>query len=133
MLRSKKIVQALVALVAALFGLVTIFAGGRVLAGADPGYQVFLPLLIFNTMMGVIYVMAGLVTWSSVERGKHLAVVIFGLNLLVLAAIGYLYASGSAIAVDSLRAMSLRTFVWLTLFLVLAWINHQDRKDHRAI
>jgi hypothetical protein len=83
--------------------------------------------------MGVIYVMAGLVTWRNVKRGTRLAAAIFGLNLLVLGAIGYLYATDSAIAVDSLRAMSLRTFVWLTLFLVLAWINHQYRKGHRAI
>jgi hypothetical protein len=133
MSQSKNIFQALVALIAALFGLVTVFAGGRVLAGADPGYRVFLPLLVFNTVMGVIYVMAGLVTWRSIERGTHLAATIFGLNRLVLGAIGYLYATGSVVAVDSLRAMSLRTFVWLMLFLVLGWINHQSRKDHRAI
>jgi hypothetical protein len=41
MSQSKNIFQALVALIAALFGLVTVFAGGRVLAGADPGYLVF--------------------------------------------------------------------------------------------
>jgi hypothetical protein len=36
-------VQVALALLAALFGLLTIFAGMRVLAGADPGYVVFRP------------------------------------------------------------------------------------------
>ena len=87
MLRSKKFFQILLVFVAASFGLVTIFAGGRVLAGADPGYIVFLPLLIFNTVMGVIYVVAALVIWRSIDHGKQVAAIIFGLNLLVLGGI----------------------------------------------
>lgn len=131
MLRSKKFLQILLVFVAASFGLVTIFAGGRVLAGADPGYIVFLPLLIFNTVMGVIYVAAALVIWRSIDHGKHVAAVIFGLNLLVLGGIAYLAATGSAIAVDSLRAMLLRTFVWCMLFLVMVRMSKQHRKARR--
>lgn len=41
--RNKKI--AVLAFIAILFGIATIFAGGRVLLGADPGYVVFRPLL----------------------------------------------------------------------------------------
>ena len=44
-------------------------------------------------------------------------------NLCVLGAIGYLYSTGGAVAVDSLRAMTLRTGVWLVLFLALAWLR----------
>lgn len=40
------------ALIALVFGLVTLVAGGRVLAGADPGYVVFRPLLLYNVAMG---------------------------------------------------------------------------------
>ena len=119
-------IQGVFSLVAALFGLVTIIAGSRVLAGADPGYIVFRPLLIYSTAMGMAYVAAGVIAWRSVDRGKYAAATIFVLNLLVLGAIGYLYATGNAVAIDSIRAMTLRTVVWLVQFLALAWMSHRN-------
>ncbi|TAK51874.1 MAG: hypothetical protein EPO25_15415 [Gammaproteobacteria bacterium] len=114
--------RGLLALVAIAFGVLTLFAGGRVLAGADPGYVVFRPLLVFNTLMGLAYVTAGVLIWRDLRRGRIAALAIFLLNLLVLAAIVWLYRQGAAVAVDSLRAMSLRTGVWLALFLGVAWL-----------
>jgi len=121
--RYLRVIQGVFALVAALFGLATIIAGGRVLAGADPGYVVFRPLLIYNAAMGIAYVAAGVIAWRSLDRGKYAAATIFVLNFLALGAICYLYATGSAVAIDSLRAMTLRTVVWLVLFLGLAWLS----------
>jgi len=86
--------------------------------------------LIYNTAMGLAYVAAGVIAWRSVDRGKYAAVTIFVLNCLVLGAIGYLYSTGGAVAIDSLRAMTLRTVVWLVLFLGLAWTSYKnDRPD----
>ena len=123
--RYVKIIQGVLALVAALFGLATILAGTRVLSGSDPGYIVFRPLLIYNTAMGLAYVAAGVIAWRNLDRGKYTAATIFILNFFVLCAISYLYATGSAVAIDSLFAMILRTFVWLMLFLGLAWMSHR--------
>ena len=120
---SVRLMQRTLAFVAVAFGLATLVSGGRVLAGADPGYVVFRPLLIFNTAMGVAYLAAGIITLRSLERGKRAAATIFLLNLLVLGGIGYLYAAGSAVAIDSIRAMTFRTGVWLVLFLGLAWLS----------
>ncbi|MBT5031852.1 MAG: hypothetical protein HOM55_06100 [Proteobacteria bacterium] len=108
-----KITQNALALVAVIFGLVTIFAGTRVLLGSDPGYIVYQPLLIYNTVMGIVYVSAGIIALRGVKQGMTVVAVIFALNLIVLAAIYYLYTKGSSIAIDSLRAMTLRTVVWL--------------------
>lgn len=116
------IIQKTLALLAALFGVVTLFAGTRVLAGADPGYVVFLPLLVYNTAMGFVYVAAGFLAWRDIRRGRVAAAAIFTLNLLVLAVVGYLYTAGHAVALDSVRAMVLRAVVWLALFLGLAWL-----------
>lgn len=107
----------ILAFVAIAFGILTIVAGGRVLAGADPGYVVFRPLLVFNFAMGFVYVAAGVAALRSAALGKRAAGAIFALNLLVLVAIAVLYAAGAAVAIDSVRAMSLRTAVWLGLFL----------------
>ncbi len=117
-----RIVQALAAGVAILFGIATIFAGGRVLLGADPGYLVFRPLVIFNTVMGVAYAAAGITLWRSAIGGRNAAMVIFLVNLAVLAGIVWLYRSSGGVAVDSLRAMILRTVVWLALLLAASWL-----------
>ena len=114
------------ALVSALFGLATIIAGARVLVGLDPGYIVFRPLLLYNTAMGMVYVVAGVIAGRNVDRGKYAAAMIFVLNFLVLAAIGYVYAAGGAVAMESLRAMIFRTVVWLVLFLGMAWVSHRN-------
>ena len=121
-----KIIQGVLALAASLFGLATIIAGARVLTGTDPGYIVFRPLLIYNTAMGIAYVAAGVIAWRNLDRGKYAAATIFVLNLLVLGATGYLYAVGSAVAIDSLHAMIFRTVAWLALFLGMVWMSHRN-------
>jgi hypothetical protein len=117
-----RILQKALALTALLFGLVTIFAGMRVLFGASPGYSVFWPLLVYNTMMGVGYSLTGIMGWRDIEKGKYAAAIIFVLNLLVLGGIAYLYVAGNVVAHESLLAMILRTVVWLALFLGFAWL-----------
>lgn len=123
-----KFLPAILALAASLFGLVTIIAGARVLAGADPGYVVFRPLVIFNTAMGIAYVAAGIVAWRSPGKGKHAAAAIWFLNLIALAAIVRLHNTGGAVAGESLRAMSFRTLVWLLLYLGLSWSSGRARR-----
>ena len=41
-----------------LFGFITVFAGSSVLLGVDPGYIVFRPLVIYNSVMGIVYIAA---------------------------------------------------------------------------
>jgi hypothetical protein len=101
-----------------LFGLATLAAGGRVLFGADPGYVVFRPLLVYNTAMGAAYLAAGIAIWRSPRAGAAAAGVIGTLNLLVLIGIAILFLRGAPVAVESLRAMTFRTVVWLVLFIV---------------
>lgn len=122
-----KTTHTLLASVAVLFGLLTIFAGSRVLLGSDPGYTVYRPLLIYNTVMGFVYAVAGIVAWRNIRQGLYLTALIFVLNLIVLAAIFFLYAEGSAVAVDSLRAMSLRTLIWFALFTGFYWLYRRNK------
>jgi hypothetical protein len=121
------IARRVLAFAAVLFGTATVVAGARVLSGADPGYIVFRPLLLYNTVMGIAYVAAGVIAWRSARRGAHAAAVIFGLNVVALGAIGYLYVGGSAIAVESVRAMIFRTVVWCALFVGLALTGRTNR------
>lgn len=121
--------QKALALLAVLFGAMTIFAGGRVLAGTNPGYIVFMPLLIYNTLMGFAYVGVGTMAWRNLTFGRNGAFVIFVLNLIVLAAIGIAHAAGEAVAKDSLGAMTLRTVVWLVIFSGLWWLGRRNTAE----
>ena len=98
--------QRIAAVVAVLFGLATLMAGGRVLLGySDPGYLVYRPLLIYNTAMGIAYVAAGVLIWVDVQKGKFASLGVFILNALVLAGVGLLYTRGGDVAVESVRAI----------------------------
>lgn len=119
----KRFLQRFTSLVAAVFGLATIVAGGRVLLGSDPGYIVLQPLLAYNTVMGFAYVGAGVVIWRNVARGRWLAGAIAFLNVAVLIVVVVTYRTGGSIAMQSVWAMTLRTVVWLALFLVTSWLH----------
>lgn len=119
------VVQPVVAAVAVLFGLATVVAGGRVLLGSDPGYVVFRPLLIYNTAMGFAYAVAGVALWRNIKAGRNAAGAIFVLNVLVLIGILIVYRGGGAVADDSLRAMTMRTMVWLALLVGASWLARQ--------
>lgn len=121
------ILKGVLVLIAVLFGGVTLVVGTRVLLGADPGFVVYRPLLIYNTIMGLAYIAAGLLAWRHVAKGRQAAGAIFVLNAVVLGIIGYLYQSGGAVAMESVRAMTLRTVVWLLLLVGWAWLARKPR------
>lgn len=123
--RFQTILQNTLSLIAILFGAVTLFAGFRVMMGADPGYVVFLPLLTYNTLMGFVYAGVGVIAWRNLHCGKLGAGVVFLLNLLVLVGIVQVYWSGGGVAIDSIQAMSLRTVVWLVIFAGLWWLGRR--------
>jgi hypothetical protein len=75
--------------------------------------------------MGLAYIAAGVVTLFNLHRGKYAAATIFLLNAMVFGFIGYLYSTSDVVAIDSIRAMTLRTGVWLVLFLALAWLDRR--------
>jgi hypothetical protein len=100
------------AVVAVLFGLLTLVAGGRVLLGGDPGYLVFRPLVLFNAAMGALYLGAGVLIWRDSPAGRRLAAGIALVNAAVLAGVIALRLGGGPVARESVGAMTLRTVVW---------------------
>ncbi|HMN09934.1 MAG TPA: hypothetical protein PKC83_14225 [Gemmatimonadaceae bacterium] len=108
-------------------GLAPVAAGGGVLGGGAPAYVVYLPLLVFNTVMGVAYIGAGVAAWRNARRGRSAAGAIALLNFLVLLFIVYQYQRGSAVAVDSVRAMTFRTAVWLVLLAAMTLVLRRSR------
>lgn len=122
MKKKNDIVQRVASVIAVAFGLLTIFVGGQTLLGySDPGYTVFTPLLIFNALMGFIYAGSGYLIWRKLSTGIKSAKIIFLINVAVLVLILIIYLTGELVAVDSIKAMSFRTGIWLIIWVGLLW------------
>lgn len=126
--RSKLWVRSLAG-VALVFGVATAAAGASVLAGRGTGYDVYRPLLIFNTVMGVAYATVGVLIWRDLSRGRFAAGVILALNLAMLGFVGHLFRTSDRVAVESVRAMTFRSAVWLVIFGVLVWIGRWQERS----
>lgn len=118
------VIQKVIAIIGIGFGLLTIFIGGQTLLGySDTGYVIFLPLLIFNTVMGFVYVGSGSIIWRDLNLGIPAAKMVFLVNFAALILILIVYFLGGTVATESLKAMSFRTAVWLLLWSGLLWIR----------
>jgi len=125
-MNKEKLLKVILSFVACAFGLVTVITGSSVLRGADPGYIVFVPLLIYNSIMGVLYIITGAMAWRNISKAKLLAGVILSLNILVFGGIFFIYSTGSLVALESVMAMTLRTFVWLVIFIGFSWLVKEN-------
>ncbi|MCQ0094219.1 hypothetical protein [Roseovarius sp. M141] len=102
--------------VAVLFGLLTIFSGGRALFGsaearAAVGHAV--PFVLwFNFLAGFAYVAAGFGLFVRQSWAVRLSIGILFATILVMVAFGVHLVFGGAFEMRTVGAMSLRTIVW---------------------
>lgn len=108
------------AIIATAFGLITMWIGGMTLFGFfDPGYVIFIPLLIFNFMMGFFYTATGVLIWQQHPKATPASKIIFLLNIVVLFIISLFFWIDFEVAFDSVKAMSFRSLVWGIIYLSL--------------
>lgn len=103
---------------AIIFGVLTVFSGGRTLLGSADMGAVVPFVLWFNTVAGVVYVVAGLGLWRSRRWAFPLSLAIFAATLLVFAGFGLHVAQDGAFEMRTVFAMSLRSAVWAAIALV---------------
>ncbi len=107
------------ALLAALFGLLTIFSGGMVLFGPAAARQAaghYIPFVVwFNFIAGFFYILAAWGLWRWRPWAGRLAGLIGLATLAVFAFAGLRIAGGAAHEGRTIAAMSLRSLLWLTL------------------
>jgi len=107
------------AIIAILFGLMTIKEGGAVLLGNEEAVAAagnYVPFVLwFNFLSGFAYIAAGVGLWLQQRWAVWLAVVIAAAIALTFAAFGMHINSGGAYEQRTLIAMSMRTAVWFVI------------------
>jgi hypothetical protein len=116
------------AVVAVLFGLLTVFSGGRTLFGGEAARLAagaIVPFVLwFNFGAGFAYVACGLGLWGRRRWSVALAVVIAVATAIVFAAFGIHAWTGGAYEARTVGAMTLRTLLWTGI----AWTAYRTTR-----
>jgi len=107
------------AVIAIVFGLMTLFSGGSVLFGGEPARAAagnYVPFVVwFNFIAGAFYVAAGAGLWLRQRWAVVLAVFILVATLITFAFFGWHILSGGSYEFRTMAAMGLRSFIWLVI------------------
>ncbi len=108
-----------VAMVAALFGLLTIYSGGMALFGDDAARAAVgdaVPLVLwFNFLAGFFYVLGALALYYSTRWAQPIAWLIAASTLLIFAIFIVMAFSGTPFEWRTFFAMVLRSGFWLAI------------------
>ncbi len=110
--------------VAIVFGLLTIFSGGRALFGSEAARAAMgnaVPFVLwFNFLAGFAYIVAGIGLFLKHRPAVWVSICIFASTFLVLLALGAYVMQGGAYEMRTVGAMILRAGVWMFISIV-AW------------
>ncbi len=124
----KSIFTKIAAVLAFIIGGMAVFAGIEVLLGNDPGYYVINWLPIYNYTAGVLTVfITAILIWQRRKLAGFAAITTFSIHTLVMIILQTAYKD--VVAVDSIRAMTIRMLVWA---IILGLMYAQTRKDKKA-
>lgn len=107
------------AIVAVVFGVLTVMSGGMALFGGAAARAAIgdaVPFVLwFNFLSGFVYVLAGVGLFLWVRWGAQLSALLAIAILLVFAALGWHIASGGAFEMRTVGAMILRSGIWIAI------------------
>lgn len=114
----------LVAILAMVFGAMTLFSGGGVLFGPVEAQRAagnYVPFVVwFNFLAGFFYIIAGAGIWLRRGWAFGLAAFIAAATGLIALAFGFLVLNGAAFEMRTVGALALRFGVWVAIALALA-------------
>jgi uncharacterized protein YacL len=123
---NKTILIKMAATVAVIFSLLTIVEGSQILFGITQlDYVVFTPLLIYNVVMGIVGLFIGALIWVNHKKALTLTSIVTVLHLFVLVVVAIIFISDGPVAIHSVKAMTIRSAVWLAITLVM-WKTNQS-------
>ncbi len=119
--------QKIAAILALLLGVMSVFAGSKVLFEIDTkDYNVLTWLVLYNVIFGVISIVVAYFIWKNYSKAKSLTLFVLAMHFMVFM---YLKFVSETVASESVKAMLFRTSVWV-LIVVLSLIipNKISRK-----
>ena len=123
---SKKIAASL----AALIGLITIFAGSKVLLGIDTkDYNILTWLVVYNVIMGIVSLFAAYMMWKNNYRANNIITFILTLHFLIFL---YLRFFSDTAAHESQMAMLFRSVVWVVISILYIQVPRMMNKKQTA-
>lgn len=107
--------------IAVLFGLLTIFSGGRVLFGGSASQKAagnYVPFVVwFNFLAGFAYLAAGAGIWVRQRWAVWLSLLIVIMTVIVFAIFAIHISGGGGYENRTVGAMGLRSFIWISIFI----------------
>lgn len=125
---NKTIYKKIAASVAIVFSILSITEGSQVLLGiTQPDYVVLTPLLIYNVIMGIVGLFVGVMIWVNHSKTLIFTSTVIAVHLSVLMIVVAIYFSIGTVALHSVKAMGIRSFVWLAI----VWVVWKTDKTNR--
>jgi hypothetical protein len=113
-----KIVIKIIAVLAAIMGIMAVITGSRVLLGMfDPGYQYFTSLVSYNVIMGAVSIFAGVFIWQRNNKALLLALFITTAHIIVFLLLKTVFSD--VISDHSVNAMTFRSVAWIIFSVVI--------------
>jgi len=126
MKNTSTITQKIASFLALLLGVISVFAGGKVLLGIDTkDYTIINWLVVYNVIFGFISIVAAYFIWKQKTQAKIIAFIILDMHFMVLL---YLKFMSTTAASESIKAMLFRVIVWVIIVLLLILIPKYFRK-----
>ena len=114
----KYIILKIAAVVATIIGLMAVITGSRVLTGnLVQNYHVITGLVVYNVLMGVISIGAGMLIWIEKKVAYILSGVIMGAHIVVLIILQTIL--NDVVADQSINAMIFRSVIWSIITIIV--------------
>jgi len=101
------------AILALFIGVMSVFAGSKVLLGIDTKqYTILNWLVLYNVLFGVISIIAAYLVWKNSLLSKKIVVLILVTHTSIAL---YLYFFNESVALESIKAMVFRVGIWIVI------------------
>jgi len=124
-----KILKKIAAILALFIGLMSVFAGSKVLLGIDTkDYTILTWLVSYNVIFGFISIFAAYLIWKAKENSKYLTLFILSMHFMVFI---YLKFLSNTVASESVKAMIFRTSIWIFIVVLSIMIPKYFNKQQK--
>ena len=124
-----KIFKKIAAFLALFIGLMSVFAGSKVLLGIDTkDYTILTWLVSYNVIFGIISIFTAYLIWRDNEKSKSLILFILAMHFIVFI---YLKFLSNTVASESVKAMIFRTSIWIFIVILSIIIPKYFNKQQK--